>query len=106
LNGKDSRLTNNRKYYFLKNQVGFAGWRYDQVRGYSGSHIGQYNDATNPKISVGEFWDNNAQKVVDWIDETGGKSMAFDFPTRNALVMATLNQDYSQLKTLGGNRRV
>ena len=86
----------------LKDQVGFAGWRYDQVRGYSGSHIGQYNDATSPKISVGEYWDNNPQKVVDWIDETGGKSMAFDFPTRNALVMATLNQDYSQLKTLGG----
>ena len=86
----------------LKNEIGFAGWRYDQVRGYNGSHIGQYNDATKPVLSVGEYWDNNAQKVVDWVDETGGKSMAFDFPTRNALVVATLNHDYGQLKTLAG----
>lgn len=86
----------------LKNEIGFAGWRYDQVRGYDGFHIGQYNDDSKPVLSVGEFWDNNAQKVIDWIDETGGKSMAFDFPTREALVSATLNQDYSKLKTLAG----
>jgi alpha-amylase len=86
----------------LKSHDGFAGWRYDQVRGYHGSHLGRYNDATHPVLSVGEFWDDNAQAVVDWIDETGGKSMAFDFPTRSALVAATLNQDYSRLKTLAG----
>jgi alpha-amylase len=86
----------------LKNEIGFAGWRYDQVRGYNGSHIGQYNDASQPVLSVGEFWDDNAQTVVNWVDETGGKSMAFDFPTRAALVGATLTQDYSRLKTLAG----
>jgi alpha-amylase len=86
----------------LKGEIGFAGWRYDQVRGYNGLHIGLYNDASRPLLSVGEFWDNNAQKVVDWIDETGGKSMAFDFPTREALARATLTGDYSQLKTTVG----
>jgi alpha-amylase len=86
----------------LKNEIGFAGWRYDQVRGYNGLHIGQYNDASKPVLSVGEFWDNNAQQVVDWVDETGGKSMAFDFPTREALASALKNQDYGQLKTLAG----
>jgi alpha-amylase len=82
--------------------LGFAGWRYDQVRGYNGYYVGLYNDASDPAISVGEFWDNQAQKVVDWIDETGGKSMAFDFPTRDALVGATLRQDYGRLKTSAG----
>ena len=86
----------------LKNEIGFAGWRYDQVRGYNGSHIGDYNDASKPVLSVGEFWDDGAQAVVNWVDETGGKSMAFDFPTRAALVAATLNQDYSRLKTIAG----
>ncbi len=86
----------------LQQEIGFAGWRYDQVRGYNGAHIGTYNDATRPVLSVGEYWDDNAQKVVDWVDETGGKSMAFDFPTRAALVAATRNGDYSRLKTLAG----
>ena len=86
----------------LKTEIGFAGWRYDQVRGYHGRHIGTYNDATNPVVSVGEYWDDGAQKVIDWIDETEGKSMAFDFPTRALLVDATLNGNYSRLKTLAG----
>src|SRR5256714_1006946 len=86
----------------LKQEIGFAGWRYDQVRGYNGAHIGEYNDATRPVLSVGEYWDDSAQKVVDWVDETGGKSMAFDFPTRALLVDATLNGHYSRLKTLAG----
>ncbi|MFN7927684.1 MAG: alpha-amylase C-terminal beta-sheet domain-containing protein [Blastocatellia bacterium] len=86
----------------LKTDIGFAGWRYDQVRGYDGYHIGQYNDDSQPVLSVGEFWADNAQKVVDWVDETGGKSMAFDFPTRAALVAALSAQNYSRLKTVAG----
>ena len=86
----------------LKSEIGFAGWRYDQVRGYNGLHIGTYNDASRPVLSVGEFWDNSAQKVVDWVDETGGKSMAFDFPTRDALVGAVSSRDYGRLKTQAG----
>ena len=85
--------------------LGFAGWRYDQVRGYNGFYVGQYNDASSPFLSVGEFWDNDEQKVIDWIDETGGRSMAFDFPTRQALVNATLKQDYGWLKTPEGKPR-
>jgi alpha-amylase len=30
---------------FLKNDIGFAGWRYDQVKGYDGSFVRLYNDA-------------------------------------------------------------
>jgi len=82
--------------------LGFAGWRYDQVKGYNGSHIGQYNDASQPVLSVGEYFDSNPQTVVDWVDETGGKSMAFDFPTRALLVDALFNQNYGRLKTIAG----
>lgn len=86
----------------LKEEIGFAGWRYDQVRGYHGAHVGSYNDATRPALSVGEYWDDDPQRVVDWVDETGGKSMAFDFPTRAALVDATLDGRYGRLKTVAG----
>jgi alpha-amylase len=40
--------------------------------------------------------------VMNWIDATGGKSMAFDFPTR-ALLQAAIDQRlFSGLKTIDG----
>lgn len=81
---------------WLKNDVGFDGWRYDYVRGYSGYYNGLYNNATNPTFSVGELWDNldinnpdaHRQQLTDWIDATGGNSTAFDFTTKGILQQA------------------
>ncbi len=36
--------------------IGFAGWRYDYVKGYAGSYVGSYNTRTTPYYSVGEYW--------------------------------------------------
>lgn len=66
-------------------ELGFAGWRYDEARGYAGSYVGLYNDRTTPYLSVGEYWDGDRQNVMNWIDATRGSSMAFDFPTRAQL---------------------
>ena len=82
--------------------VGFRGWRYDEARGYAGSFVGGYNDASAPYLSVGEFWDADRQQVVNWIDATGGKSMAFDFPTRTLLKAALGARQFGQLKTVDG----
>lgn len=79
--------------------IGFKGWRYDLVKGFSGKFIGEYNDATGPEFSVGEFFDGDRQKVTNWIDRTGGKSGAFDFPTRYRLYEACTSDDYSVLRT-------
>ncbi len=86
---------------FLKG-VGFSAWRYDEARGYAGRYVGQYNDASAPYLSVGEVWDSDRQTVVNWIDATGGKSMAFDFPTRTVLKNALDWRQFSQLKTIDG----
>lgn len=32
--------------------VGFDGWRYDYVKGFNGSYVGIYNNATSPYFSV------------------------------------------------------
>ena len=53
--------------------VGFKGWRYDLVKGYDGKFVAEYNDATMPGLSVGEFFDSDRQKTTNWIDSTGGK---------------------------------
>ena len=57
----------------------------------------EYINATNPAMSVGEFWtdcnydeagsllydqDSHRQAIVDWCDATGGTSTAFDFTTK------------------------
>lgn len=94
---------------WLKNTVGFDGWRYDYVRGFNGYYNGLYNDATNPYFSVGELWDNldlnnvnaHRQQIVDWIDDTNGKSSAFDFTTKGVLQQA-VNGELWRLNIGGG----
>jgi len=89
-------------YLATLRDLGFEGWRYDEVRGYGGGFVRLYNEASGPHLSVGEFWDGDRQKVVDWIDGTGGKSMAFDFPTRSLLKAAITGRQFWQLKTVDG----
>ncbi len=63
---------------FLKEDIGYTGFRYDMVKGFSGTHVADYNDATGVEFSVGEYWDGN-QSIINWINETNKKSAAFDF---------------------------
>ena len=63
---------------FLKENIGYTGFRYDMVKGFDGSHVADYNDAT---YSVGEYWDGN-DKIESWINRTNKKSAAFDFQFR------------------------
>ncbi len=77
---------------FLLNDLGYAGFRYDMVKGFGASHVGDYNTAANVKYSVGEFWDGNANTVKAWIDATGKRSAAFDFAFRYA-VRDAINQN-------------
>lgn len=66
---------------FLKEDIGYTGFRYDMVKGFSGSHVADYNDATGVKFSVGEYWDENPS-IINWINKTNKKSAAFDFQFR------------------------
>lgn len=66
---------------FLKEDIGYTGFRYDMVKGFSGSHVADYNDATGVKFSVGEYWDGNPS-IINWINQTNKKSAAFDFQFR------------------------
>ena len=68
---------------FLKEDLQYAGFRYDMVKGFSAKYVGEYNSVTNPKYSVGEYWDGNSNNLKTWINGTkvDGKiqSAAFDF---------------------------
>ena len=66
---------------YLKDDLGYTGFRYDMVKGFDGSHVANYNDATGVEYSVGEYWDGN-DKIESWINRTNKKSAAFDFQFR------------------------
>lgn len=69
--------------HFLKEDLQYAGFRYDMVKGFSAKYVGEYNSDTNPKYSVGEYWDGYSNNLKTWINGTkvDGKiqSAAFDF---------------------------
>lgn len=85
----------------LLSDLGYAGFRYDMVKGYSGEYTGIYNTDAKPTYSVGEYWDGYAPTVKNWIDKTkvNGKptSAAFDFPFRYTVRDAANNGDWTKL---------
>ncbi len=91
---------------FLRNELGFDGWRYDMVKGYPPYYVKLYNYASDPVFSVGEFYDTNRQLIVNWIDGTDdpprtNASSAFDFTTRYNLVAAVESERYEILNDNG-----
>ena len=66
---------------FLLNDLGYTGFRYDMVKGYSASYTKIYNEDSKPQFSVGECWDSS-NTIRKWIDGTEKTSAAFDFQFR------------------------
>ena len=85
---------------FLKSDMGYAGFRYDMVKGYSASYTGLYNASAQPEFSVGECWDGT-NTIKNWIEGTklNGQiqSAAFDFQFRYTVRNAMNYGNYTQL---------
>lgn len=81
---------------FLLNDLGYTGFRYDMVKGYSASYTKMYNESAKPKFSVGECWDSS-NTIKNWIDGTGKTSAAFDFQFRYTIRNAINKGDWMQL---------
>lgn len=78
---------------FLLEELGYAGFRYDMVKGYSGEYTKIYNEYSRPTYSVGEYWDSNITAVTNWINKTGKQSAAFDFPVKYRINNAFANNN-------------
>lgn len=81
---------------FLLNDLGYAGFRYDMVKGYSASYTKMYNEDSEPQFSVGECWDSS-NTIKNWIDGTGKTSAAFDFQFRYTVRNAINAGDWTYL---------
>ena len=87
---------------FLLEDIGYAGFRYDMVKGFWASFIADYNVYAKPAFSVGEYWDST-DKIRQWVDYTRGyvsdtpTSAAFDFQFRYRVRDAINNRDWRWL---------
>ncbi|MDE6258547.1 MAG: alpha-amylase [Muribaculaceae bacterium] len=99
LDHTNANVQNNCKNYVkcLKEKYGYAGMRYDMVKGYGGQYNKIYNTYADVEYSVGEYWDSNYDAVAAWIEATGKTSAAFDFPCKYAINEAFASGDLRKL---------
>ncbi|KAI3931330.1 hypothetical protein MKX01_040247 [Papaver californicum] len=101
---------------WLRNEIGYDGWRLDFVRGFWGGYVKDYMEASEPYFSVGEYWDSlsysygemdhnqdaHRQKIIDWINATNGTSGAFDVTTKGILHATLERCEYWRLSDSKG----
>ncbi len=104
LDHKSENVQTNVKAYLkmLLDDLGYVGFRYDMVKGYSGSFTKTYNEYSNPLFSVGECWDSS-NTIKNWIDATGKTSAAFDFQFKYVVRNATDNSNWAKLNQMNDN---
>ena len=103
LDHTSENVQNNVKSYldFLRNYLGYSGFRLDMVKGYSPYYTKMYNEASKPEFCVGEYWDGSFDNVTDWISKTGFTSAAFDFPLKYVIRDAFGGENWSALSSKG-----
>ncbi|MFC1679587.1 glucan 1,4-alpha-maltotetraohydrolase domain-containing protein [Elusimicrobiota bacterium] len=95
---------------WLKNMIGYSGWRFDYVRGFHPGYLASYNEAASPSFSVAEIWDyldvgnpdSHRQALCDWLDQGGNSVSAFDFTTKGMLQYAVGSGEYWRLRDGSG----
>lgn len=86
---------------WLRTSVGLQDFRFDFAKGYAAKYVKEYIEESKPIFSVGEYWDtcnyttpsycldynqdSHRQRIINWIDKTGGLSASFDFTTKGIL---------------------
>ena len=104
---------------WLKDEIGFLGWRFDYVKGYGARFVREYAERSVGlgALNVAEFWpdaswepdgtlsaDQNPmrQRICDWLDAAGGATAAFDFTTKAVLQEAVSRTQYWRLRDAQG----
>lgn len=89
---------------FLKNDLGYVGYRYDYAMGFEEKHFAEYNTTLRPTFSVGEYW-GSKDNISSWIHKTymegTYQSAAFDFPLQSDIREAFNYGNYRYLNGSG-----
>jgi len=102
---------------WLKNDIGFNGFRFDFMTGIDPQHMKEYFKNIDVDMCIGEYWDNmdydieylkynqnaHRQRIVDWMDNSGKHAYAFDMTTKGILQEALKNKEYWRLADESNN---
>ena len=87
---------------FLKNEIGYDGWRYDYAQGFLGKYIAMYNTASKNYFSVTEFYNGDPSNLSSYISQTSNSTLTFDFATKfTAFNQGIASGDYTKCKGAG-----
>ncbi len=67
---------------WLRQNIGYDGFRYDYCKGFHNSHINEYNTAAEAYFSVMEYWDGDVSVLQSHLTDAGWNTLTFDFATK------------------------
>ena len=86
---------------WMKNVIGFDGWRYDYAQGFKGKYIDMYNSASENYFSVVEFWNGDMNNIKSYLNDVNWNTLAFDFSTKYSAIQGIADGKYEQCKGSG-----
>ena len=87
---------------WMRDSIGYDGFRYDFMKGIHGSHLYDYNCATAPYLSVAELFDGDIDKQLGFLQDAHYQTYVFDFPGKFTIYNSAI-REYN-LKNLKGNQ--
>lgn len=82
---------------WLRTDIGFDAFRFDNTKGYAGEYTALYVEATSPLYSVGEYFDTNKDLLSTWIKDSRKASSVFDFGMRYKLKDSIHQDNYEHM---------
>ena len=101
---------------WLRDDIGFRGWRLDFAKGYGPSYAQIYSKSTDSAFTVAEVWtsmdydgsslkpnqNGHRQYLCNYLDGANGLVSAFDFTTKGILQVACARGEYWRLQDSEG----
>ena len=99
----DPRVQEMMKAYlkWMKDVIGFDGWRYDYAQGFKGKYIDMYNNAAANYFSVVEFWNGDINNIKSYLNDVNWNTLAFDFGTKYTAIQGIADGNYQKCKGSG-----
>lgn len=88
---------------WMKNVIGYDGFRWDVVKGFNPAYIKEYTQAAGAYLSVGEYYSPNYNDLKGWVEATDKTALVFDFGFKNAIFQWGGGSDYSKLGWMDGS---
>ena len=86
---------------WMKDVIGYDGWRYDYAQGFKGKYIDMYNSASANYFSVVEFWNGDMNNIKSYLNDVNWNTLAFDFSTKYSAIQGIADGDYTKCKGSG-----